>query len=124
MVAGSSQSSPREELKTGVRRGVRKVAERLGLKVEFVEVKRQTDITFATFFGPRQHVLLAPFELLKRFPEHDLELIRSEGFGHQFHLTLVVTERLTNQPTHQPERRAKLRESLRRLSEGEGHPIG
>jgi len=112
------RQNPLEEIRTRVRRGVRKVAERLSLKVEFTEVKRRTDIAFATFFGPRQYVLLAPFELLKRFPEHDLELLRSEGFGHQFRLTLVVTERLSDQPTHQPERRAKLRESLRRLSEG------
>lgn len=119
MVEGSSQASQREDLKTGVRRGVRKVAVRLGIKVEFAEVKRQTDITFATFTGPRQYVLLAPFELLRRLPEHDLELLRSEGFGHQFSLTLVVTERLAAQPTHEPERRAKLHESLRRLIEGE-----
>lgn len=115
-----SRPGPVDDVKTAVRRGARKVAERLGLKVTFAEAKRQTDITLVTFAGPRQHVLLAPVQLLTRLPAVDLELLSGERLGPQFRLTLVVTERLDKQPTHQPERRAKLQSVLRRLREGEG----
>ena len=83
-----------------------------GIALELAPGRRRSDLWLVQLRGPRATVLELPLRILDRLPHEDLELVSSTGSDSDYRLTLVVTLPLEQQPSTDPERRAKLRYTL------------
>lgn len=89
---------------------------RLGVEVEMLAGKRETDLALLIAKGEKKDVVALPVHLQDYLPYADIELIASQVQGPHYKLTLVVTRKLREQPSQEMERRAKLRNFSKRVS--------
>ena len=89
---------------------------RLGLEVEMLAGKRETDLALLITKGEKKDAMALPIHLQDYLPYADIELIASQAQGTSYKITLVVTRKLREQPSQEMERRAKLRNFSKRVS--------
>ena len=104
-------------MRESIRKAVQEIADELNLNVAFSLGRRETDIVVIHLKGKRKRTLALPTYVLDIFPDVDIEFIRSASTGSEHTLTVVVTQKLMDQPIEVQERRAKLRLMLAQASE-------
>ncbi len=100
---------PFTDVDESVREDIRAIATELDLAVGFAAGRRKTDLFFVKVTGDKFCALQIPSYILDHRPEVDVELLSSRFEGAQYQVTLVVTQKLSEQPALPLERRAKLR---------------
>ena len=113
-MANPSADPGRPEREVQVRRIISSAAEGKSVEAVFEAGRRASDLTRVTLKGQKEAVLNLPIKLLDGLPQEDIELIESSGDRRRYSLTFVVTERLEDQESSAPERRAKLQHFLNR----------
>ena len=106
----------RHELIAQVEDAVSDARKRLGLEVEMLSGKRETDLALLITKGEKKDAMALPIHLQDYLPYADIELIASQVQGADYKRTLVVTRKLREQPSQEMERRAKLRNFSKRIS--------
>lgn len=106
---GSAEQRAREARMT-----ILKTALPTGVKVSFGEGRRAADVAMVLLKGERAQVLKLPTLLEDQLGLH-VHVVRSAFAGSNFELLLVFTEPLEGQALRSPERRAALKQQLRRL---------
>lgn len=88
---------------------VQELATAADVRVSFQPPRRQADIALFTLYGNRSDVLILPPKFSEFFTDEDIEIIRSEAYGINYRLRLVITHKLDAHQLNTPERRSKLR---------------
>ncbi len=109
-------SMSHNELVAQVEDVVSDARKRLGVEVEILAGKRETDLALLITRGEKKDAMALPVHLQDYLPYADIELIASQVQGADYKLTLVVTRKLREQPSQEMERRAKLRNFSKRVS--------
>ena len=103
-----------EDRAFAIKQQVQVLAQTQLVEVKFLEVRRSSDFTRFLLNGERSDVLSLTQIFSDAFPNEDIEIIGSEQAGLDYGLTMVITEKLEQQTSLSPERRAKLRTKAER----------
>ena len=101
----------KEDIKTSMQR----IADENELNINFRPGRRNTDILLATMRGQRRGMLALALFVSENYPQVDLELVNIDTKSEVQTLMLAVTDKLEQQHTQVPERRAVLESYLRRV---------
>ena len=102
-------AAPPVALHESVLEDIRAIAAELDLAVGFATGRRKTDLFFVKVTGDKFRALQIPSYILDHRPEVDVELLSSRFESADYQVTLVVTQKLSEQPALPLERRAKLK---------------
>lgn len=104
-----------DAIKEDIQTSMQRIADEHELEIDFRAGKRKTDILLATMRGQRRGMLALALFVSEHFPQVDLELVNIDTKSEVQTLMLAVTEKLEQQQTQVPERRAVLESYLRRV---------